>query len=197
MSEQEARLYIEISLEEVQLLCEVGQVYYLRGEYAKAEKVFRGALVLSPGNGDLYSAVGAALQAQGRQDEAIAMFEQALNACPSEPSAKVNRGELFMKMGELDAAQRELNAAIELDGGQTYISERARVLLQLIEKMGGSAGPAKTKAGAAKTPPAKKAAAKKGAGKKPAAKKSGAKPPAKKPAKKQTPTRKKASAKKK
>ena len=50
---------IQASGEEVQALLEVGQIYYLRGEYAKAEKVFRGALVLSPGNGDLYAALAA------------------------------------------------------------------------------------------------------------------------------------------
>jgi len=148
-------------------MCEVGQVYYLRGEYGKAEKVFRGALVLSPGNGDLFSAIGAALQAQGKHDEATAMYEQALNSCPSEPSAKVNRGEIFLKQGDLEAAERELVAAIELDGDQTYISQRARVLLQLLAQMEEAQGGAPRKMATVKKPAKKKPAKKKPAKKKP------------------------------
>jgi tetratricopeptide (TPR) repeat protein len=131
----EPLLNVQYSPEEVQVLTEVGQVYYLRGDYQKAERVFRGVLVMSPGSGDVYSAIGASLHAQGKPDEAIAYYEKALNACPNEPSAKINRAELFLAKGDREAAIKELNAAIELDAGQSFASERAKALLELANKL--------------------------------------------------------------
>ncbi len=124
---------IQASGEEVQALLEVGQIYYLRGEYDKAEKVFRGALVLSPGNGDLLAAAGAACHVQKKHDEALALYEKALDACPSESCAKSNRAELLLLAGKKEEAIAELKATVEQAGLGNMVGDRAEALLKLAE----------------------------------------------------------------
>ena len=130
---EDALLAFEASAEEVQALLEVGQVYYLRGEYGKAEKVFRGVLHLSPGNGDIHAALGATYHVQGKTDLALECYEQALQACPSESCAKANRGELMLLGGDRDAAVRELKDTIEREGEDSPLGERAAALLKVAE----------------------------------------------------------------
>lgn len=132
---EEPLFHVQYSPEEIQVLTEVGQVYYLRGDYEKAERVFRGALVMSPGNGDLYSAIGASLHAQGNSEGAIVYYEKAQKACPNEPSSKLNRAELMLARGEHEIAVKEISAAIELDNGHTFVTERGKALLQLAQKL--------------------------------------------------------------
>lgn len=124
---------IQASPEEMQVLLEVGQIYYLRGEYENAEKVFRGALVLSPGNGDLFAAAGAACHVQKKHDEALAFYEKALDACPAESCAKSNRAELMLLAGNKEEAIAELKATIEQAGLGNTLGDRAQALLKIAE----------------------------------------------------------------
>jgi tetratricopeptide (TPR) repeat protein len=130
---EEASPLFDASPEEVWTLLEVGQIYYLRREFDKAEKVFRGALVLSPGNGDLYAALGAALHVQKKHEEALECYEKALKVCPSESCSKANRGELLLLAGKTEEALKELKETIEQQGDGHPLSERAKVLLNIAE----------------------------------------------------------------
>jgi len=129
----ESNLKIDASPEEVQVLFEAGQIYYLRNQFQKAEKVFRGALVMSPGHGDLLAALGAALHVQQKYEEALSCYDAALKACPSEQCSKANRGELLLLTGEREEAIKELKASIEEFGDGNPLTERAKALLQIAE----------------------------------------------------------------
>lgn len=130
---EEKHLQVDASREEVVALLEVGQIYYLRGEYEKAEKVFQGALVMQPGDGDLLAALGATYHVQKKYELALACYEAALKACPSESCSKANRGELLLLMGHKEEAIRELKATIEQHGADHPLGERAAALLNLAQ----------------------------------------------------------------
>ncbi len=126
-------LQFEVSPEELQVLLEVAQIYYLRGEHPKAQKVLEGALVLSPEHGDLLAALGATFHVQGMHDEALDCYNRALKVCPSESCSKANRGELLLLAGEREEAITELKASIEAVGDGNALSDRAKALLRVAE----------------------------------------------------------------
>jgi tetratricopeptide (TPR) repeat protein len=110
---------------------EVSQIYYLRGEYQKAEKVLRGALVMSPENPDLYACLGATCQAQGKNEEAVKYYQQAIKSCPSEQCSHSNLGEMLLIEGKIDEAIEEFTKALDLLDPSDPVAERASALLQI------------------------------------------------------------------
>ncbi len=67
----------------------------------------------APADGPIFR--GSTLAAQGRNDEALADFNQALQNDPSDPLLWKNRGGLLVRMGRAEEALRDLNEAIRLD----------------------------------------------------------------------------------
>lgn len=123
------------SPEEVQVLLEAAQVYYARGEYLKAEKIFRGALVLSPGSAEILSAIGSALQAQDKDEEALEYYEAALGDCPHDLASKMNRAELWLRAGQTDKAIAELESVLDMIHPDNIVAERANLLLEAAKQI--------------------------------------------------------------
>jgi tetratricopeptide (TPR) repeat protein len=123
------------SPEEMLVLLEAAQVYYARGEYAKAEKVFLGALVLSPDNAEVLSAIGSCLQAQGKLDEALEYYEASLSDCPHDLGAMLGRAELLLGMGKTDRAIEELESLLAQIYPDNIVAERAEALMQAAKEM--------------------------------------------------------------
>lgn len=59
-------------------LFETGWQHYSKKEYYRAEADFQKSLELSPGNGDVMYGLGMAVSASGRREEAIKIFEKAI-----------------------------------------------------------------------------------------------------------------------
>jgi len=128
-----AHLKVQTSLEEVLLFMDISQLYYSRGEYEKAEKVLRGALVLSPEDPDVYACLGAVCQVQGRWDEARDYYLHSLKGCPSEKCARSNLAHLLLMDGMTGEAEQELRQVLDdIDSGHP-MKERAAALLQIVQ----------------------------------------------------------------
>jgi tetratricopeptide (TPR) repeat protein len=130
MAEEVKRL-IEATPEELQIMMEAGNVYYQRGKYPEAEKLYAGALVLEPGNPDIHAHLGAAYHMQGKKDEAIEEYEKAVAGCDKNECAYCNLGELLLDKGEIERARQELEKAVELDPDGPA-GEKANLLLKKI-----------------------------------------------------------------
>lgn len=97
------------------------------GELDSADAVFVGLLVLSPGDASLLAARGAVLHEQGKLSEALAAYDTALNLDSNAVLARVNRGELRCKRGDLGGVE-DLKIAARIPSS---VQARAQALTRL------------------------------------------------------------------
>lgn len=82
--------------------------------WAVAERSYRRALALAPGNADVLHAAAGGLSALGKLDEAMALDRRAVELDPLSVSALRNQGAHFYQAGRLDDAAAALTHAMEL-----------------------------------------------------------------------------------
>ena len=112
----------------------LGLLHYSNGRWESAMNIFRGLAFIDPQNPYLHTLLGSALQQQGRVEEAIAEYTEALKLFPEDVSAMTNRGELHLKAGNIREAAADLKRAAQLDvTGKHPAANRARLLLNVME----------------------------------------------------------------
>jgi Flp pilus assembly protein TadD len=85
------------------------------GQPAEAERAYRAALALAPGDPEATHNLGVAVAAQGRHREAVGCFEAALQSDPRFVSAHFNRGVGLIRLGETEEAINAFSRATQLD----------------------------------------------------------------------------------
>jgi Flp pilus assembly protein TadD len=120
--------------EEMRLLADVGYALAEQGRHDEAVTIFEGLAVLAPATAYFQSALGALWLRKGEAARAVEHLDAALAADPGDVTARVNRGEAAMQLGDRDAARRQLLAALELGPRATHAADaaalvRARALL--------------------------------------------------------------------
>ncbi len=78
-----------------------------------SESLFRHAIEVTSGNYTAYDGLGAALDARGRTDEALACYAESVRLKPRYAEGQYDFGSLLMRMGRLDEAVRHLTAAVQ------------------------------------------------------------------------------------
>jgi Tfp pilus assembly protein PilF len=109
----------------------LGWTYSFQGRYDDAIEQCKIAITVDPQFGNPYNDIGSYLIHKGKLDEAIPWLELAKKAPRYEPRhfPYLNLFRVYTKMGQLDAAQRELEQAkfiqqtIELQAGSTLDDE--------------------------------------------------------------------------
>jgi eukaryotic-like serine/threonine-protein kinase len=106
--------------------------FYGDWDWDGAEKEFRRALTLNPGDADSHRYFSVFLAAMGRADDAIAESRKALDLDPLSVSAQVNAGFVLYFSRKYDAAIKQCRAALDLDAnsagaydclGSTYLAQ--------------------------------------------------------------------------
>jgi Flp pilus assembly protein TadD len=120
--------------EEMRLVADIGYALAEQGRHDEAVTIFEGLAVLAPATAYFQSALGALRLRKGEPERAVEHLDAALAADPGDVSARVNRGEAAMQLGDRDAARRQLLAALELGPRATHTADaaalvRARALL--------------------------------------------------------------------
>ena len=88
-----------------------------------AEISMRQSLVaLAPGAGEAHFNLGDALWKQGRSEEAIDSFREAVRLLPNSPEARNNLGAVLQESGQLDEAIAEYRQALALSGGSDGVA---------------------------------------------------------------------------
>lgn len=96
------------------------------GDLDGAATVFSGLLVLNPLDAGVHAALGTVFHEQGRTVEALAAYDEALKLDGNAVLARVNRGELRCKAGDLMGLE-DLRVAA---GKPSAVQARAKLLLQ-------------------------------------------------------------------
>ena len=97
------------------------------GDLDGAVVVFNGLLVLSPNEPRLLAALGSVLHQQGKLSEARAAYDTALAMDANTVLARVNRGELRCKRGDLGGLE-DLEVAARMTSS---VQARAQALVRL------------------------------------------------------------------
>lgn len=84
------------------------------GRHADAESCARRAALLSPALAIVHHALAAALQCQGKLDEALAAYRRAIRLKPDYADAHYLLGNALMETGQLQEAEANLRRALEL-----------------------------------------------------------------------------------
>ena len=92
----------------------LGWTYSFQGRYQEAIDQCKVAIGIDPNFGNPYNDIGSYLIHLGRVDQAIPWLEQAKKATRYEPRhfPYLNLYRVYLKLGELDRAQRELQQAL-------------------------------------------------------------------------------------
>lgn len=94
-------------------LVELGDQALLSRDFAQAGARYEEASRLLPRDAIPYARLGLLLSLQGRAEEALALYRQALEHNPDNPEALVQGGELLMALGHLDEAQSWFSRALK------------------------------------------------------------------------------------
>jgi len=102
----------------------LASAYLDRREPAPAERHAREALRIRPAYARAMVTLGAALAAQGRDDQAADAYRDAIVAQPANVRAHANLGALLVRAGRTEEARQHLGRALELnpDDGAAHLS---------------------------------------------------------------------------
>ncbi|MFT3706737.1 MAG: tetratricopeptide repeat protein [Archangium sp.] len=96
------------------------------GDHEGAAVIFAGLVQLAPDEAAYRSALGSVLQEQGKITDAIAAYDEAIKLESKSPLARVNRGELRCKRGDLKGIE-DLKIAASV---KSPVQARAQALLR-------------------------------------------------------------------
>jgi protein O-mannosyl-transferase len=115
-----------------QMLNNLGEFYYNRGDLGAAEREWVRGQKLWPANYTILDNLGLVYTDEHRYDDAIDVLQQSLRSKPANPDAHVNLGLAYVAMGERQTAEQEFQAGLALAPfsvrahnhlGQLYLDE--------------------------------------------------------------------------
>ncbi|WP_148207491.1 tetratricopeptide repeat protein [Paramagnetospirillum magneticum] len=112
-------------------LLEMGKDYLAADRAGLAIKSLEEARILAPGNWDIHSTLGVALDSQGHAAEAQAAYAKALEITPDNAAVLNNLGLSQALSGQLDAALATLSRAADLPAATAQVRQNLALLLAL------------------------------------------------------------------
>ena len=107
------------------------------GRLEEARILFEGLTASNPQDDGAHAALATIYEKLGRRDAALDSFDAALALCPEHPVALMGRGELRLRMGELEAGVQDVQRAALADPqGRTSAGRRAAGLLAVLREVG-------------------------------------------------------------
>jgi tetratricopeptide (TPR) repeat protein len=100
-------------------LAGTAEVLYYAGDFRKAADIFTSITYLNPDYAHLWLNKGLSLYALGRQDEAIAAYNKALEIQPDYTKAWFNKGNVHSDLGQQDEAMAAYDKALEIQPDYT------------------------------------------------------------------------------
>ena len=105
---------------------------YNSGEMSKTEQACKKVLALFPKASTVYTILGATLLRQGKTEQALKVYDQAIQLKPDYAEAYNNRGIALQKLGQLEEAIKNYDKAIQLEPDFTEVyNNRGNALIEL------------------------------------------------------------------
>lgn len=105
---------------------------FTQGRYEESRIMLEGLLTLDPDNAYMHYLLGSTFSLQDRLKEALEAYSRSIELFPAYVSALVNRGEIYLKLGDFQRAAADLGKAVEMDPqAKDSSAHRARFLLQM------------------------------------------------------------------
>lgn len=128
------------SSDEIRLVSELGYALAEQGRNAEAIAIFEGLVALAPATVYFESALGALWLRERNYVRAIQYLDKAVDSDPSSIPSRVNRGEAYLQLGELEKASQDLNFVLKQDAGDEksllhQCKVRARALLFAAQRL--------------------------------------------------------------
>lgn len=126
--------------DEIRLVSELGYALAEQGRNAEAIAIFEGLVALAPATAYFETALGALWLRENEPTRALPHLNAALAADSNDYTARVNRGEVFLLLGNLDGARDDLTFVLRQkmpSDKQLLITKcqtRARALLTAVER---------------------------------------------------------------
>lgn len=99
--------------DEIRLVSELGFSLAEQGRIHEAIKIFEGLIALAPATSYFESALGALWLRENNPARALPHLNSALASDPNDLSARVNRGEVFLRLENFEGAQIDLNFVLD------------------------------------------------------------------------------------
>jgi superkiller protein 3 len=122
--------YIGITADQQQAITSQAFDLLEAGELDGAVVIFNGLLVLNPFDAAIHAALGSVFHEQGKLTEALAAYDTAISIDGNTALARVNRGELRCKRGDLGGID-DLKIAARIPSA---IQARAQAVLRLYSR---------------------------------------------------------------
>ena len=107
-----------------------GMAYQTVGDNTSAEKDLYQALEMNRKNYKVYLSLYDVLSAQGKEDEAAAVLEEAIGLSASSGEDYSNQGLIYMYMGNYEQADASFNTALEKDYVQANFGKAQNFMIQ-------------------------------------------------------------------
>lgn len=124
---------LQVSQEQIAFLMEAGLIYRDAKRFQEAEQVFAGVRALAPKSEVAEVALGSLRFAEGKLDQAIRHYQNALKLKENSAFAHAQLGEAYAFGRDAESARKHLKKAIEIDPrGES--GDHARSLMAYLEK---------------------------------------------------------------
>lgn len=105
---------LEITPDDIELICKIGTVYFNCGEVDKAIEEYQKALLIDEGNGDVHHLLGTAYYEKGQLQKAEREYKIALRIYPNFASLYNNLAVIYTEEGKIEKAEELYKKAVEL-----------------------------------------------------------------------------------
>ena len=112
-------------------MAKMGYTQWEYGKYDRARAIFQTLVKAKPNESWFRTALGSVYQKQKQYAEALQQYNIALQLNPMDLPSRVNRGEIFLKVGKREEGVEDLMTATQSDpSGQHPSALRAKALLK-------------------------------------------------------------------
>jgi len=124
---------LDMSLEDILALSQMARQLAEQGQLDKAQVMLEGLVTLDPQNPYLYTCLGCVYMQRKMDKAAFTAFSAALAFNPNDIVAHTYVGEIALEHGDVDAAVKHFQKAVELDPeGRDPYANRARTSALLV-----------------------------------------------------------------
>jgi len=131
--EKESRLrkLVAQEPENPEILAQLGDIYFERGEFFKAVQEYEIVIKLAPEDVDTYNDLGLAYHYTGRPEEAMLSFKTGIENDPTYQRIWLSMGFVQASNGNMDEARNALNKSVEIAPASEIGVEAQRILNSL------------------------------------------------------------------